>query len=239
MSITMKELPISERPYEKMEMYGEETLSNAELLAIIIKSGTKEESSVMLAQKILSLGKEKNCKQDNLTFLQELSIEEFMQIRGIGKVKAIQLKAVCELAKRISKPMNTNQIQIKTPHDIANLVMNELKTEKREIVKVAILNSRNIIIKIQTISLGSTNSAHVEPKDILSEAIKRGAPKIILIHNHPSGNSSPSENDINFTKRIEQAAKILGIELIDHIVIGNNCYTSIKAFITERKNKII
>ena len=234
MTIKMKELPISERPYEKMEMYGEETLSNAELLAIIIKSGTKEESSVTLAQKILSLGKEKNCKQDNLTFLQELSIQEFMKIKGIGKVKAIQLKAVCELAKRIAKPMNMAQIKIKTSSDIAKLVMNELKIEKREIVKVVILNSRNIIIKIQTISLGGTNSANVDAKQVFLEAIKRGAPKIILIHNHPSGNSTPSENDINFTKRMEKAAQILGIELIDHIVIGNNCYTSIKAYLLQK-----
>lgn len=154
MAIKIKELPISERPYEKLEMYGESALSNAELLAIIIKNGTKEETSVTLAQKILSLGKQKNCKHDNLTFLQELSLQEFMQIHGIGKVKAIQLKAVCELAKRISKPMNMQKIKIKTPQDIANLLMDELKTEKREIVKVVILNSQNVVIKIQTISLG-------------------------------------------------------------------------------------
>ena len=132
MPIKMKELPISERPYEKLEMYGANTLSNAELLAIIIKSGTKEESSVTLAQKILSLGKNKNCKEDNLKFLQELSIEEFMQIKGIGKVKAIQLKATCELAKRISRPIKQLKTKIKTPHDVANLLMDELKTEKRE-----------------------------------------------------------------------------------------------------------
>ena len=152
MPVKMKELPISERPYEKLEMYGAHTLSNAELLAIIIKNGTKEESSVTLAQKILSLGKNKNCTQDNLKFLQELSIEEFMQIKGIGKVKAIQLKAACELAKRISKPIENIKTKIKTPQDIVNLLMDELKTEKREIVKVIILNSHNTILKIQTIS---------------------------------------------------------------------------------------
>ena len=122
MPIKMKELPVSERPYEKLEMYGPHTLSNAELLAIIIKNGTKEESSVTLAQKILSLGKHKNCTQDNLKFLQELSIEEFMQIKGIGKVKAIQLKATCELAKRISKPIENIKTKIKTPQDIVNLL---------------------------------------------------------------------------------------------------------------------
>ncbi len=236
MPMKMKELPISERPYEKLEMYGESILSNAELLAIIIKSGTKEESSVTLAQKILSLGKEKNCKEDNLTFLQELSLTELMKINGIGKVKAIQLKAVCELAKRISKPIETLKIKIKTPEDVAKHVMNELKTEKREIVKVIVLNSQNVIIKIQTISLGGTNSASIDPKDIFMEALKRGMPKIIMVHNHPSGDATPSKQDCDFTKKIDRAAEILGIQLLDHIIIGYNQYTSIKSYLYKRKD---
>ncbi len=234
MSVKMKELPISERPYEKLEMYGANTLSNAELLAIIIKSGTKDESSVTLAQKILSLGKSKNCKEDNLKFLQELSIEEFMKIKGIGKVKAIQLKATCELAKRISKPIKEIKIKIKTPEDIANLFMDELKTEKREIVKVVIMNSQNVILKIQNISQGGTSSVQVNTKDILMEAVKIGAPKIIVIHNHPSGDAKPSIEDITFTKRLEKAAEILGVLLLDHIVIGYNQYTSIKSCLYSR-----
>lgn len=234
MSVKMKELPISERPYEKLEMYGASTLSNAELLAIIIKSGTKDESSVTLAQKILSLGKSKNCKEDNLKFLQELSIEEFMKIKGIGKVKAIQLKATCELAKRISKPIKEIKIKIKTPEDIANLFMDELKTEKREIVKVVIMNSQNVILKIQNISQGGTSSVQVNTKDILMEAVKIGAPKIIVIHNHPSGDAKPSIEDITFTKRLEKAAEILGVLLLDHIVIGYNQYTSIKSCLYSR-----
>lgn len=233
MPMKMKELPISERPYEKLEMYGESTLSNAELLAIIIKSGTKEESSVTLAQKILSLGENKKCKQDNLKFLQELSIEEFMKIKGIGKVKAIQLKAVCELAKRISRPIEQIKTKVNRPKDIANLLMDELKVEKREIVKVIIMNSQNVILKIQTIAQGGTSSAQVDSKDVLIEAVKIGAPKIILIHNHPSGESKPSGADIEFTKKIEKAAEILGIQLLDHIVIGYNQYTSIKTYLLE------
>lgn len=230
MPIKMKELPISERPYEKLEMYGESTLSNAELLAIIIKNGTKEESSVTLAQKILSLGKKKTCKEDNLKFLQELSIEQFMEIKGIGKVKAIQLKAVCELAKRISRPIEEIKIKIKTPQDVANLFVDELKAEKREIVKVVIMNSQNIILKIQTISQGGTNSAQVDTKDIFLEAIKMGAPKIILLHNHPSGDATPSLADIKFTEKVEEASKVLGVQLLDHVVIGYNQYTSIKSY---------
>lgn len=237
MPIKMKELPISERPYEKLEMYGAHTLSNAELLAIIIKNGTKEESSVILAQKVLSLGKDKNCTQDNLRFLQELSIEEFMKIKGIGKVKAIQLKATCELAKRISRPIENMKTKIKTPQDIVNLLMDELKNEKREVVKVIILNSQNIILKIQTISQGGTSSAQVDTKDILMEAVKMGAPKIIMVHNHPSGEANPSKADIEFTDKSEKAAKILGIELLDHIIIGYNQYTSIKSYLLEKELK--
>ena len=231
MPMKMKELPISERPYEKLEMYGADTLSNAELLAIIIKSGTKEESSVTLAQKILSLEKNKKCTEDNLKFLQELSIEEFMEIKGIGKVKAIQLKATCELAKRISRPIRQIKTKIKTPQDVANLLMDELNTEKREIVKVIIMNSQNVILKIQTISQGGTSSAQVDTKDVLMEAVKMGAPKIILIHNHPSGESKPSKADIEFTKKLDQATEILGIQLLDHIVIGYNQYTSIRSYL--------
>ncbi len=236
MSIKMKELPISERPYEKMEMYGESILSNAELLAIIIKSGTKEESSVALAQKILSLGKEYS--KDTLSFLQDITIEELTKINGIGKVKALQIKAVCELAKRISRPIDNQKIKIKSPQDIVNLVMNELKLEKREIVKVVVLNSQNVIIKIQTIALGKTNSANIDIKDIFTEAIKRGLNKIILLHNHPSGNSIPSKQDIDFTKRIEEAGNLLNIQLLDHIIIGYNEYTSIKSYLLKKGRTI-
>ena len=172
----MKELPISERPYEKLEMYGENALSNAELIAIIIKTGTREESSISIAQKILAL--EKN-GENNLRFLQNISIEEFMSIKGIGKVKAIQLKAICELTKRMSKPLDTSQVQINSPKDVAELLTDEMKFEKREIVKALILNSKNVIIKIVDVCFGGTNSAILKPKDVLQEAIKIGAPKII------------------------------------------------------------
>lgn len=231
MSLKMKELPISERPYEKLETYGEKALSNAELLAIIIKSGTREESSVAIAQKILSL--EKECTQDNLSFLQEVTIEELMQINGIGKVKALQIKAVCELAKRISRPIENIKTKIKNPQDIVNFVMDELKIEKNEIVKVVILNSQNIIIKIQTIAVGAGNCAKVQIKDVFMEAIKRGSHKIILIHNHPGGNALPSKQDIEFTKKVEEVANLLQVQLLDHIIIGYNEYTSIKSYLVK------
>lgn len=227
MSVKIKETPLSERPYEKLEMYGSKVLSNSELLAIIIKSGTKQENSVELAKRILNLKGENN--KDDLRFLQEISIEEYTKIKGIGKVKAIQLIAVCELAKRMSKPINLLKVKIKEPKDIANILMEELKYEKREIAKVIILNSQNIIMKIVDVSYGGTSYAVLEPKEILLEAIKMQAPKIILVHNHPSGDPTPSKNDFRATDRIYEAADIMGIELLDHIIIGDNQFESIFA----------
>lgn len=217
----MKELPLSERPYEKLEFYGAEKLSNAELLAIIIKTGTKEKSVVTIAHEVLNLQ-----NGDNLRFLQDLSIEDFMQIKGIGKVKAIQLKAVAELTKRIARPIN-NKIKIKSAKDVADLLMPEMRYEKREIAKVILLNSKNIVQKIINISLGGANFACLEPKDVLSEALRMQAPKIILVHNHPSGDAAPSKSDFNLTERLYESAQIIGIDLLDHIVIGDGTYESI------------
>lgn len=226
MTLKIKQLPKSERPYEKLEMYGEKMLSNAELLAIIIKSGTKENTSVDLANKILSL-QQNYCNGTSLQSLQNISIEEFQKIKGIGKVKALQLKAVCELARRMSLPLEKSKIKIKSSQDVANLFIDELRFEKVEYVKMLILNTKNMLIRIVDISKGGTNLAIIEPKEVLQEAIKSGHPRIIIIHNHPSGDSTPSKADIDVTKRLYQAAKIVGIQLLDHIVIGDRCYTSI------------
>lgn len=222
--MSIKKLPTSERPYEKAQMYGLESLSNSELLAIIIKTGTKEKTSVELAQDILSMEAE---NKENIQFLQNISIEEFMQIKGIGKVKAIQIKAICELTKRMSRPIENIQIKIRTSDNVAQLLMNEMKYEKREKLKVLVLNTKNVLLKIIDVSYGGTNSATVEPKDILAEPIKMGAPRIILVHNHPSGDPTPSKEDVEITKRIYKAAGILGIDLLDHVVIGNNKYASV------------
>lgn len=225
MSIKIKELPASERPYEKFELYGEKSLSNAELLAIIIKSGTKEETSVQLAQKILNLNSE--TKDGELNYLKNTTIEELMKIKGIGKVKAIQIKAVCELSIRMSRPSDYRKIVIRKPSDLAKIMLEELRFEKREIAKLVILNNKNEILKIKNISLGGANFVNISLKDILSEPIKMQAPKIILVHNHPSGDATPSKQDINFTNKLYSAAAIFEIELIDHLVIGNMKYTSI------------
>ena len=218
-------MPEGERPYEKLELYGEKNLSTAELIAIIIKTGTKEKTSVDIAKQILKLNK--NIEKDDMSFMQDISIEEFMGIKGIGRVKAIQLKAVCELAKRLNKPTNYRKIVIREPKDVANLLTNELRFLKNEIFKVIILNNKNVILKIVDIAMGTSNMVNIKVADILSEAIKINAPKIIVVHNHPSGNSKPSKQDFIATENIKKGAELIGITLLDHIIIGNQNYSSI------------
>jgi len=233
LALKIKDLPMAERPYEKLELYGEKNLSNAELLAIIIKNGTKNETSVDIAQKILKLNKD--AKEDELNYLKNISIEEFIQINGIGKVKAIQLKALCELAIRMNKPSNYKKIIIKNPEDIAKLFYQELKNETKEIVKLVMLDCKNKISKIMDIAVGGINYANFSIPEILGEAVKAKTPKIILLHNHPSGDSKPSKDDIHVTERLYIASQTIGIELVDHVVIGNMEYTSI---MSEIANKI-
>lgn len=226
MSIKMKELPDSEKPYEKLEIYGAKRLSNTELLAIIIKTGTKDESALNLAQKVLAL----NDKSDinNLSFLGELTINQLTSINGIGRVKAIQILALAELSRRVTSPTNLTVQKIKTTEDVANLFMSEMSAEKREIAKLIILNAKNVILKILDLSIGGTSYAVLEPKIVLEEPVKMQASKIILVHNHPSGDPTPSAQDYQATDRIYEAASIMGIDLLDHVIIGkNNQYDSI------------
>lgn len=223
--MTIKQLPESERPYEKLQIYGSKKLSNAELLSIIIKNGTKEHTSIDLANKILNL-KNNDC-ENSLRFMQDISIEEFMSIKGIGRVKAIGLKAVCELAKRMSKPVNITNLKIKCSKDIADMLMEELRYERREIVKIVILNVKNNVLKIEDIAIGGTDFVNISPKDILTEVVKMNAPKMIMVHNHPSGDPSPSKSDIEITNRIYECSNMLQIKFLDHIIIGDGKYESV------------
>lgn len=225
--MTIKDIPQSERPYEKLELYGEKNLSNSELLAIIIKTGTKEYTSVDIARQILNLNE--TCDKDDLSFLRDISMEELTKIKGLGRVKALQLKAVCELANRMNSPSNYRKIIIKEPNDIAKILMQQMQYEKVEIAKIVLLDMKNTILKIKNIAIGSNNFVNIGMKNILSEAVKINAPKIILVHNHPSGISTPSERDYEITMKLEDASNLLGIELLDHIVIGREEYTSIKS----------
>lgn len=219
----MKILPVNVLPYEKLELFGEESLNLEELLAIVLKTGIKNKNAMQIAKEIMNLGGNGN----SLRFLQDVSINDLVKIEGIGKSKAIQLKAVAEIAKRITYPILEKQ-KITSNEDVIRLFENELKFEKRELIKVLILNNKNIILKIRNIAIGGTNYSIISPKEILSEAIKINGEKIILLHNHPSGDSTPSEADYKITKKIDEAAKILGITFLDHIIIGDGNYRSIK-----------
>lgn len=225
MSLNIKELPEVERPYEKLELYGEKCLSDAELLAIIIKSGTKNETSVQIAQKILNLNYDP--QMGNLNFLKDMSLQELMQIKGIGRVKAIQLKALCELAIRMSRPSNYKKVKIKSTEDAANLLLEELRFEKREYIKIILLNNKNEVLKTADMAMGGTSFVNINMKDIILEAIKIKAPKMILVHNHPSGDPTPSSADIEFTDRLYNTTKMFDIELLDHIVIANRSFKSV------------
>jgi DNA repair protein RadC len=236
LSLKIKELPETERPYEKLELYGEKNLSNAELLAIIIKSGTKDETSVQVAQRILNLNYDP--QMGDLNFLKSITLQELMQIKGIGRVKAIQLKAVCELAIRMYKPSNYKKVQVKSTEHLASLVMEELRFEKREYVKLFLLNNKNEILNSLDVAMGGTNFANVNIKEIIGEALKIKAPKMILVHNHPTGDPTPSTLDIKFTDKLYNAAMMFDIELLDHIVIGNKNFKSVFLETQKLANKL-
>ena len=204
MSIKIKELPELERPYEKLETYGEKVLSDAELLAIIIKTGTREETAVQLAQRLLS---QNNTTEENLIYLNTLTIEELMKTKGIGKVKAIQLKAVGEIAVRMFRTSNYKNKVIKTTHDLAKILMSDLNFRKEEVVKVAVLNNKNQIMKIVDVAKGTTNIVNIPIKDILYEPIRMKAPKFVLIHNHPSDDIDPSEADLLYTSNLYRGCR--------------------------------
>lgn len=223
--LRMKDIPVNERPYEKLEKYGPETLSNAELLAIVIRTGNMEETSVSLAQRVLSLSE----NNGGLAFLHDLSAEELRKINGIGKVKALQIKAVMELSKRVSASLiNNNKVTIKSPVEVSTLLMEEMRHLKKEVFKIILLNTKNHIIKYLNVSVGSLNSSIVHPREVFSEAVKAGCSGMLLAHNHPSGDPEPSREDIETTQRLVNAGNILGIKVLDHVVIGDGRYISFK-----------
>lgn len=182
----IKDIPKQERPYEKLLMYGEKALTDSELLSIIIKTGTKESSALEIARNLM---KKAENFSGSLRFLQSMSIPELTNIRGIGKIKAIELKAVGEIAKRISKPFVGGNLKINSKQDIANLFMEELQNEKSEVLKVVLLNNKNIVKRILSIAVGNEENISINVKAIFSEPVKMQLPRIILVHNHPSRKS--------------------------------------------------
>lgn len=223
--LRMKDIPLDERPYEKLEKYGPETLSNAELMAIVIRSGNRNETAVALAQRLVALGGEER----GITGLYDLSLEELRATKGVGTVKAIQIKAVMELSKRISSSLALNgRVAVKSPEDISKLLMEEMRYLKKEVFKAVLLNTKNHIIKQVNISIGSLNSSIVHPREVFSEAVRAGCSGLLLVHNHPSGDPEPSREDIETTGRLVSAGGILGIKVLDHVVIGDGRYISFK-----------
>ena len=220
----LKELPEMERPYEKLELHGANSLTMSELIAIIIRSGTRELTSVDVAQELLSDAEQQN----SITFLQDISLEQLKEKKGIGRVKAIQLKAVAEIATRAVQPNNILKKKISTPKEVAEILMPSMRYQKQEHVKTVLLDCHNQIIKIITNNIGTSIRAEFEPREIFREAIKANAIKMILVHNHPSGDISPSVSDVLTTKKIAKLGEEIGIELLDHIIIGDGEFSSLK-----------
>ncbi|MBR4027015.1 MAG: DNA repair protein RadC [Lachnospiraceae bacterium] len=218
--ITVKNLPESERPYEKFFAFGAEHLSDAELLAIIIKTGTQKETSLEIARHLLE------GNHNNLLNLYDRSFSEFLKIPGIGKVKAIQLKAVAELSKRIAKTYSGYQLQMNTPSSIAEYYMEQMRHRKEEVLVCAFFDAKCNFLGDALLSVGSVNYAYVSPRDIFCKALEHHAVLLILLHNHPSGDPTPSEDDIRITRRVAHGAALLELELADHIIIGDKQYYS-------------
>lgn len=219
---TMKELPEDERPYERLEALGAKALSDAELLSIILRTGGRDHTSVDLARQVLSLSDKKLCG------LHQCRMEELQQIRGIGRVKAIQLKALAELAIRMAKADAVYRYRINSPKSIAKIYMEEMRYLDKEHIKVVFLDTKNGILSDIYISIGTVNASLVDPREVFKEALTRGAVNIILLHNHPSGDPSPSSDDIDVTKRLVKAGEVIGIKVIDHLIIGDGTYLSMK-----------
>lgn len=217
----MKDVPKEERPRERLLKYGEKYLSNQELLAILIGSGTQKYSVMELANRILM-------HFEGLKLLSEATIEELTAIRGIGKAKGVTILAALELGRRIQQYKPEDRYVIRSPEDGADYIMEEMRSLNQEHLVALFLNTKNQIIHHQTIFIGSLNASIVHPREIFREAVKRSAASIICAHNHPSGDPSPSQEDIHVTRRLVEAGKIMGIELLDHLVIGHNKYISLK-----------
>ena len=220
--LTQKELPESERPYEKCERFGPGALSDAELLAVIIRTGTKKERAVDLAIRVLNRPGAKK----GLSALHYYSRQELQKIRGIGKVKAIQLCCVAELAKRMQSAVDDKKEVFRTPESIATAYMERMRHCRTEQIILLMLDTKGRKIADEVVSKGTVNMAVLEPREVLCIALRYEAVFLIILHNHPSGIPFPSPADIEVTRKLANACEIVGVELRDHIVVGDNCYFS-------------
>ncbi|MDN4607141.1 RadC family protein [Sporosarcina highlanderae] len=217
----IRDVHIADRPRERLIRQGAASLSNQELVAILLRTGTKEESVLLLANRILN-------SFDKIQDLKDATVEEMMAVKGIGQAKAVQVLAAAEIGKRIYRKHSEGRYVIKSPEDAAAYLMTDMSSLLQEHFVVLFLNVKNEVLHKQTIFIGSLNSSIVHPREIFREAVKRSAASIIVSHNHPSGNPAPSPEDIEVTKRLVEAGAIMGIELLDHVIIGDHRFISLK-----------
>lgn len=220
-SIMLKDIPQEDRPRERLLTVGSEKLSNQELFAILLGSGTKNESVMVLAQRVLN-------HFEGLRLMKDATIEELTTIKGIGTAKGVLLLSAMEVGKRMSQYKQEDRYVIRSPKDGADYIMEEMRSLNQEHFVALFLNTKNQIVHRQTIFIGSLNASIVHPREIFREAVKRSAASIICAHNHPSGDPSPSQEDIHITRRLAEAGKMIGIEVLDHLVIGDRKYVSLK-----------
>jgi len=220
-SFTVRDLPRQERPRERLQKFGPEALSAQELLALIIGRGIPKKSVMSIAQELL-------VRFGNVRAISQATIEELSQIKGIGLAKAAQIKACFELGKREELEPELKNFNIKDPESVVKAIRASIKDKAKEHFKLILLNPRNKIIGISTISIGTLNASLVHPREVFKDAIMHTAASVVLAHNHPSGDPEPSEDDLTITKRLIEAGKILGIEVLDHIVIGKERFKSFK-----------
>jgi DNA repair protein RadC len=218
---TIHEMPVGERPRERLERYGATALSNAELLAIILRVGVSGQSVLNLAQVLLS-------KHGGLMGLARASFADLCAEHGLGPAKTTQLKAALELGRRLLIESPDARPQITSPADAANLVLLEMSMLEKEEVRVAILDTRNRVLNVPTVYVGSLNTSVVRVAELFRDAIKQNAASIIVIHNHPSGDPTPSPEDVRLTEMLVQAGKLLDIEVLDHLIIGQGRFISLK-----------
>jgi len=221
-SFTIHDLPVSERPRERLQKFGAEALSAQEILAVILGRGIAGESVMMTAQRLLS-------QFGSIKGIAGASLEELSQVKGIGPAKASQIKAAFELANRLEGyPEPGKKPVVKTPDEVVSLVRGKLKGKQKEHFLALLLDTRGQLIKISEISIGSLDSSIVHPREVFKEAISASAASVIFAHNHPSGIPEPSEDDVKLTERLVKTGEVIGIEVLDHIVISDNNYVSLK-----------
>ncbi|MBB5324568.1 DNA repair protein RadC [Anoxybacillus tepidamans] len=221
MSLMIRDVPKDARPRERLLSDGPESLSNQELLAILLRTGTKDESVLQLAQRLLH-------HFEGLRLLKDATVEEMTSIKGIGAAKAIQILAAIELGRRISRLSYDERYVIRSPEDGAKYLMDDMRFLSQEHFVAIYLNTKNQVIHRKTVFIGSLNASIVHPREVFKEAIKRSAASIICAHNHPSGDPTPSREDIEVTRRLAECGRIIGIELLDHLIIGDQKFISLK-----------